>query len=75
LTTYSSAADAWPATFGQLSRTKPALVFGRRCAFVASLLPQQLQDLHQLGVDELIAADQIAGLERVVVAFDSDVLS
>src|SRR5258705_12029213 len=32
------------------------------------LLPQRLENLHQFGVDELIAADHVAGLERVVVA-------
>src|SRR5258705_12058421 len=35
------------------------------------LLPQRLQNLHQLGVDEFIAADQVAGFERIVVALDS----
>ena len=38
---------------------------------VARLLPQRLQYLHQFGVDELIAADHAAGLERVVVALDA----
>src|ERR1700742_2584355 len=36
-----------------------------------SSLPQRLQNLHQLAVDEFIAADQISGLERIVVAFDA----
>ena len=35
------------------------------------LLPQRLQNLHQLGVNEFIAADQVAGLERIVVALDA----
>ena len=35
-------------------------------------LPQRLQNLHQFGVDEFIAADHVAGLERVVVAVDAD---
>ena len=34
-------------------------------------LPQRLQNLHQLGVHIFIAADHMAGLERVVVAFDA----
>ena len=34
-------------------------------------LPQRLQNLHQLAVDELIAADHIAGLQRIVVAVDA----
>jgi len=36
----------------------------------ARLLPQRLQNLHQFGVNEFIAADQVAGLERIVVAFN-----
>src|ERR1700736_2915185 len=36
-----------------------------------NLLPQRLQDLHQLGMDEFIAADHVAGLERVVVALNA----
>src|SRR5260370_38834026 len=36
-----------------------------------SLLPQRLQNLHQLGMDEFIAADHVAGLERVVVALNA----
>ena len=35
------------------------------------LLPQRLQDLHQFGVDEFVAADHAAGLERVVIAGDA----
>ena len=35
------------------------------------LLPQRLQNLHQLGMHELIAADHIAGLQRIIVAFDA----
>src|SRR3981189_1962397 len=31
-----------------------------------NLLPQRLQDLHQFGMNEFIAADHVAGLERVV---------
>ena len=34
-------------------------------------LPQRLQNLHQLGVDEFVAADHVAGFQRVVVAFDA----
>src|ERR1700688_5190522 len=34
-------------------------------------LPQRLQNLHQFGVDVFIAADHVAGLERVVVAIDA----
>src|SRR5258705_12809775 len=35
------------------------------------LLPQRLQNLHQLGVNEFIAADQGAGFERILVALDA----
>src|ERR1700676_4039606 len=35
------------------------------------LLPQRLGDLHQFGMDEFIAADQMAGLEQVVVALEA----
>src|ERR1700675_168460 len=34
-------------------------------------LPQPLDDLHQFAVDELVAADHVAGLERVAFAIDA----
>jgi len=36
-----------------------------------SLLAQRLQNLHQFRVDMLIAADHMAGFQRIVVAFDA----
>src|SRR4030088_2094035 len=36
-----------------------------------ALFPQRLQNLHQLAMDEFIAADHVAGLERVVIALDA----
>jgi hypothetical protein len=35
------------------------------------ILPERLENLHQFGVDEFVAADQVAGFQRVVVAFDA----
>lgn len=35
------------------------------------LLPQRLQDLHQFGVDEFVAADQVAGLEWITLTIDA----
>jgi hypothetical protein len=34
-------------------------------------LPQRLENLHQFGVDEFIAADHVSRLERVVIAGDA----
>src|SRR5947207_5011862 len=34
-------------------------------------LPQRLQNLHQLGVHELVAADHMPRLQRVVVTLDA----
>jgi SAM-dependent methyltransferase len=38
---------------------------GRIDSVVAPSFPERLQDLHQLGVDEFVAADHVAGLERI----------
>jgi hypothetical protein len=35
------------------------------------LLPQRLQDLHQLGVDEFVTADQVAGFEWIALTIDA----
>src|SRR5690242_16409105 len=42
-----------------------------RGGHLGSLLGQWLEDLHELVMDELIAADHVAGLERVVIARDT----
>src|SRR5882757_678579 len=59
-----------PSSGGALRRPRWRMMTAYR-AGSARLLPQRLQNLHQFGVNEFIAADQVAGLERIVVAFDA----
>src|SRR5450432_2663076 len=47
------------------------LTVPKRTLGAANLLPQRLQNLHQFGMDEFIAAQHVAGFERIVVAFDA----
>jgi len=62
------------AVIGKLQRRSPPCCRQRQkeagsVGKLTPLLPQRLQNLHQFRVDEFIAADQIAGFQRVVVAF------
>jgi hypothetical protein len=53
--------------------TCPAPASGRteRGARQRNLLPKRLQNLHQLGMDEFIAAGHAAGFQGIVVALDA----